>query len=93
MPDDVSLETKKQRLQQLQQKLLEQANRISRRMVGSVQTVLVEGYSRKSDQELTGRTENNRAVNFAGPSSLIGEFAQVRITQALNNSMKGSLAQ
>src|SRR5210317_401731 len=60
MPDDVSQETKKQRLQQLQQKLLEQANRISRRMVGSRQRILVEGYSRKSDAELSGRTENNR---------------------------------
>jgi tRNA-2-methylthio-N6-dimethylallyladenosine synthase len=93
MPDDVSLETKKQRLRQLQQKLLDQANRISRRMVGSRQRILVEGYSRKSDAELSGRTENNRVVNFAGPSSLIGEFARVEITQALNNSLKGILAE
>ena len=93
MPDDVSLETKKQRLQLLQQKLLDQANRISRQMVGSRQRILVEGYSRKSDAELSGRTENNRVVNFVGPSSLIGEFAWVEITQALNNSLKGILAE
>ena len=92
MPDDVSLETKKLRLQELQTKLLEQASRISRQMVGTTQRVLVEGYSRKSDLEISGRTENNRVVNFVGPSSLIGEFAQVEITQALNNSMKGILA-
>ena len=93
IPDDVSLETKKQRLQQLQQKLLDQANRISRQMVGSRQRILVEGYSRKSDAELSGRTENNRVVNFVGPNRLIGEFAWVEITQALNNSLKGTLAE
>jgi tRNA-2-methylthio-N6-dimethylallyladenosine synthase len=93
MPDDVTLETKKQRLQELQQKLLEQANRISRQMVGSTQRILVEGYSRKSDLELSGRTENNRVVNFVGNSELIGEFVQVEITQALNNSMKGILTE
>jgi tRNA-2-methylthio-N6-dimethylallyladenosine synthase len=92
MPDDVSLETKKLRLQELQTKLLEQANRISRQMVGTTQRVLVEGYSRKSELEISGRTENNRVVNFVGPDSLIGDFALVEITQALNNSMKGILA-
>ena len=93
IPDNVDLETKKQRLQALQHKLLDQANRISRQMVGSRQRILVEGYSRKSNSELCGRTENNRVVNFAGPESLIGGFAEVEITQALNNSMKGVLAQ
>ena len=93
MPDDVSLETKKLRLQELQTKLLEQANRISRQMVGTTQRILIEGYSRKSELEISGRTENNRVVNFVGPSSLIGEFARVEITQALNNSMKGILAE
>jgi len=76
----------------LQQKLQEQANRISRAMVGSQQRILVEGYSRKSDAELAGRTENNRVVNFGGPSRLIGQFARVEITRALNNSLKGKLA-
>jgi tRNA-2-methylthio-N6-dimethylallyladenosine synthase len=93
MPDDVGIETKKQRLQQLQEKLLNQSNQISRKMVGSNQRILVEGYSRKSDRELAGRTENNRVVNFVGPDSLIGQFARVDITQALNNSLKGTLAE
>ncbi len=93
MPDDVTQETKKRRLKELQLKLLEQANQISRQMVGSTQRILVEGYSRKSDLELSGRTENNRVVNFVGNSDLIGEFVQVEITQALNNSMKGILTE
>ncbi|MCP4980431.1 MAG: tRNA (N6-isopentenyl adenosine(37)-C2)-methylthiotransferase MiaB [Gammaproteobacteria bacterium] len=93
MPDNVDMETKKQRLQALQEKLLNQANQISRKMVGSTQRILVEGYSRKSDEELSGRTENNRVVNFVGPDSLIGQFALVEITQALNNSMKGKLVE
>jgi len=91
MPDNVSQETKKQRLRLLQDKLLNQANQISRKMVGSTQRILVEGHSRKSDRELAGRTENNRVVNFVGPDSLIGQFVRVEITQALNNSMKGTL--
>jgi tRNA-2-methylthio-N6-dimethylallyladenosine synthase len=92
MPDNVEMGTKKHRLQQLQEKLLGQANQISRRMVGSRQRILVEGHSRKSELELCGRTENNRVVNFAGPDELIGQFVDVEITQALNNSMKGILA-
>jgi len=93
MPDNVSLETKKERLRLLQEKLLNQANQISRKMVGSTQRILVEGHSRKSDQELAGRTENNRVVNFVGPDSLIGQFADVEITRAMNNSLKGTLAE
>lgn len=93
MPDDVSLETKKLRLQELQTKLLEQANRISRKMVGTTQRILVEGYSRKSELEISGRTENNRVVNFVGSRDLVGEFVWVEITQALNNSLKGILAE
>jgi len=92
MPDEVTFETKKQRLKALQEKLLNQANQISRKMVGSRQTLLVEGYSRKSNAELCGRTENNRVVNFSGPDELIGRFVEVDVTQALNNSLKGSLA-
>jgi len=92
MPDNVDLQTKKERLRSLQDRLLQQANDISRKMVGSRQRILVEGYSRKSDRELSGRTENNRVVNFTGPDELIGQFADVEITQALNNSLKGILA-
>ena len=93
MTDNIDMDTKKQRLQQLQTRLLEQANQISRRMVGGRQRILVEGYSRKSEHELAGRTENNRVVNFVGPNELIGQFVNVEITQALNNSMKGILAE
>jgi tRNA-2-methylthio-N6-dimethylallyladenosine synthase len=91
MPDDVSMETKKERLQILQQRLLNQANQISRQMVGSVQKVLVEGPSKKSNLELSGRTENNRVVNFVGQDQLIGNFVAVRVTSASSNSLRGEL--
>ena len=60
-------------------------------MVGTVQRVLVERHARKDGRELAGRTENNRVVNFAGPDSLIGQFVEVRITEALPNSLRGEL--
>jgi len=91
MPDDISAEVKKERLRLLQARLLAQAARISRQMVGSRQRVLVEGYSRKSDSELSGRTENNRVVNFGGPDELIGLLVDVEVTDALNNSLRGKL--
>jgi tRNA-2-methylthio-N6-dimethylallyladenosine synthase len=91
MPDDISAEVKKERLRLLQARLLGQAARISRQMVGSRQRVLVEGYSRKSDSELSGRTENNRVVNFGGPDELIGLLVDVEVTDALNNSLRGKL--
>ena len=58
-------------------------------MVGSVQTVLVEGPSKKDPNELTGRTENMRFVNFAAPARLIGQFVEVEITHAMSNSLRG----
>jgi len=91
LPDDVPMETKKQRLQLLQQRINQQAMEISRNMVGTVQRILVEKVSKKSDNELTGRTENMRWVNFAAPKHLIGEFVDVEITEALNNSLRGRL--
>ena len=91
MPDDISDEVKKERLKLLQTRLLEQAARISRQMVGSTQRVLVEGFSKKSDSELSGRTENNRVVNFAAPDELIGLLVDVEVTEALNNSLRGKL--
>ena len=91
MPDDISDEVKKERLKLLQTRLLEQAARISRQMVGSTQRVLVEGFSKKSDSELSGRTENNRVVNFEAPDKLIGLFVDVEVTEALNNSLRGKL--
>ncbi len=89
--DDVSADTKNARLQRLQQLLDTQAQAISGAMVGTRQRVLVEGPSRKSAAELTGRTDNNRIVNFAAPPRLIGQFIDVTITAALKNSLRGEV--
>ena len=91
LPDDVAVETKKQRLAILQQRLTQQAIEISEKMVGNEQKILVSGPSKKDPQELAGRTENNRVVNFKGESSLIGEFVNVKITDAYPNSLRGEL--
>jgi tRNA-2-methylthio-N6-dimethylallyladenosine synthase len=91
LPDDVPLEVKKQRLALLQQRINQQAQAISRCMVGTTQRVLVSGLSRKDSGQLSGRTENNRVVNFKGETGLIGEFVDVVITEALPNSLRGEL--
>ena len=85
----VDLATAKQRLAQLQAAIEANAQAINAAMVGTVQTVLVEGPSRKDPNELTGRTENMRFVNFAGPPRLVGQFVQVAITQARTHSLRG----
>ena len=90
-PDEIQPEQKKQRLQLLQARINQQAQNISRSMTGSVQTILVEGTSRKNPRELAGRTENNRVVNFPGAAELIGEMVDVKITRALPNSLRGEL--
>jgi tRNA-2-methylthio-N6-dimethylallyladenosine synthase len=79
------------RLAILQDRVNAQAQAISRAMVGSTQRVLVTGTSRKDARRLTGRTENNRWVNFEGDAALIGRFADVVITEALPNSLRGRL--
>jgi len=89
MEDDVPMEAKKVRLARLQALLNEQSMAISESMVGSVQSVLVERLSTKDTAQLAGRTENNRVVNFTGDVSLIGTFMDVRITEALPNSLRG----
>jgi tRNA-2-methylthio-N6-dimethylallyladenosine synthase len=92
IPDETPESTKKQRLSILQDRINQQAFAISRRMVGSVQTVLVTGVSRKDSGQLQARTENNRVVNFSSiDRALIGQFTQVMITEALPNSLRGSL--
>ncbi|MEO1037526.1 MAG: tRNA (N6-isopentenyl adenosine(37)-C2)-methylthiotransferase MiaB [Pseudomonadota bacterium] len=91
LPDDVSAESKKARLAELQSAITQQAAAISEAMVGRVERVLVERVSKKSADELTGRTENMRWVNFKAPTSLIGQFVDVRITAALPNSLRGRL--
>jgi tRNA-2-methylthio-N6-dimethylallyladenosine synthase len=92
-PDDISMSVKKHRLAILQQRIREMAEAISQAMVGTVQTVVVEGPSRKNPRELCGRTENNRVVNFAGLSGLIGQFVTLRITETLTNSLRGEVVQ
>jgi len=89
LPDETPLEIKKERLARLQVMVNRQALDISRAMIGTTQRVLVEGTSRKSERQLAGRTENNRVVNFDGNLRLIGQFANVIITEALNNSLRG----
>ena len=89
--DDVPEATKKAWLQILQARVRAQADAISQSMVGSKQRVLVMSKSRKDDSQLAARTENNRVVNFDGPQALIGDFADVQITQALPNSLRGRI--
>ena len=60
-------------------------------MIGTVQRVLVEGVSRKSDMQISGRTENNRVVNFDGDAGLSGSFVDVKITDTLPNSLQGEI--
>ena len=91
LPDEVPMAVKKERLKLLQQRIIQQAAAISRGMVGRVERVLVEKPSRKDPNQLSGRTENMRWVNFDGPASLIGDFADVVITEALPNSLRGRL--
>jgi tRNA-2-methylthio-N6-dimethylallyladenosine synthase len=93
LPDDVALDVKQQRLAKLQAQLNDQARAISESMVGSVQRVLVERPSKKDKQELAGKTENNRWVNFPGPSNLIGRFVDVVIVEARPQSLRGRLAE
>ncbi|HBP77720.1 MAG TPA: tRNA (N6-isopentenyl adenosine(37)-C2)-methylthiotransferase MiaB, partial [Halomonas sp.] len=94
LPDDTPESVKKQRLAILQERILQQAAQISRRMVGTTQRILVTGFSPKDPGQLSGRTENNRVVNFraANPTELIGYFVDVEITEALPNSLRAELA-
>jgi tRNA-2-methylthio-N6-dimethylallyladenosine synthase len=91
LPDDVTEETKKQRLSLLQQRITQQALRIARNMVDTEQRVLVEGPSKKNPMELSGRTENNRVVNFEGFPKMIGQFVDVKITDVFANSLRGDV--
>lgn len=91
LTDDTPMATKKARLHRLQATITAQAAQISQSMVGSVQRVLVDRLSKKDAAQVSGRTENNRVVNFTADESLIGEFADVLITEALPNSLRGEL--
>jgi len=89
--DEVPTEVKKARLQQLQQRINQFAAEISANMVGSTQRVLVDGPSKKNPEQISGRTENNRVVNFDGHPRLYGQFVDVVITEALTNSLRGRI--
>jgi tRNA-2-methylthio-N6-dimethylallyladenosine synthase len=89
LPDATSHEVKLARLQRLQKRLQELSESYSQSMVGTRQRVLVEGVSRKDAKELAGRSENNRVVNFAGPSRLVGHFVDLEITHAYPHSLRG----
>jgi tRNA-2-methylthio-N6-dimethylallyladenosine synthase len=89
--DDTLMEIKKERLQILQARISQQAMEISRAMVGSTQSVLVEKPSKKDPRQLSGRTENMRWVNFDCDPAYIGHFVDVVITEALPNSLRGRL--
>jgi tRNA-2-methylthio-N6-dimethylallyladenosine synthase len=94
LEDHTPHEVKQERLQRLQAVIVENTRRYSQQMVGSVQRILVEGPARKNAQELQGRSENNRVVNFdGGPNGarLIGQMIPVRITEAYANSVRGEL--
>lgn len=91
MDDDVTEDEKKARLQRLQQQINNQAMQFSRMMLGTEQRILVEGPSKKDLMELTGRTENNRIVNFVGTPDMIGEFVDVKITDVYTNSLRGDV--
>ncbi|MFT6898085.1 MAG: tRNA-2-methylthio-N6-dimethylallyladenosine synthase [Paraglaciecola sp.] len=89
LPDDVTEDAKKLRLQLLQKRITQQALRIARNMVDTEQRILVEGPSKKNPMELSGRTENNRVVNFEGTPNMIGGFVDVKITDVFANSLRG----
>ena len=91
LPDDVAEETKKQRLQLLQQRLNQQSHAHARRMLGTEQRILVIGPSKKDPMELSGRTENNRVVNFVGTPDMIGKFVDVKVTDVFVNSLRGEV--
>jgi len=89
LSDDVPVEVKKQRLERFQKRINENAAAISLSMINTVQTVLVEGKSKKNPLQMQGRTENNRVVNFIGHPRLAGQFVDVLITEAQPNSLRG----
>ena len=94
LEDDTPHEVKLARLQQLQKVIADNTRRYSDAMLGSVQRVLVEGPSKRDAQEMQGRSENNRVVNFsAGPNAerLIGQFVDISITESHPFSLRGEV--
>ena len=90
--DEVPLEEKKSRLARLQARLKHHADEIAKSMVGQTVKVLVEGMSKKNQRQLSGRTENNRIVNFPGDDAFVGQVVDVIITEKCQNSLRGRLS-
>jgi tRNA-2-methylthio-N6-dimethylallyladenosine synthase len=93
LEDSATREEKSRRLQVLQAQLDAQARAVSASMVGTIQRVLLEGPSRKSELEQSGRTENNRVVNFPATQAPAGAFVEVRITEARAHTLRGELVE
>jgi tRNA-2-methylthio-N6-dimethylallyladenosine synthase len=91
MADEVSYETKMERLKRLKTRIDELENAVAESMVGTIQRIVIEGISKKDKQELAGRTDNNRVVNFIGPADLLGRFVAVRITAVSMHTLRGEL--
>ena len=91
LPDDVPMEVKKQRLAILQERLTLNGRQLSQAMVGTTQRILVTKPAEKFPQQMSGRSENNRVVNFRGGNELIGQMVSVRIVQAMTNTLFGEL--
>ena len=91
MADDTSHDTKLARLHRLQARITELEQQVSHAMAGTVQRVLVENVSRKSEQEMAGRTENNRVVNFAGSPGMLGRYVEVRILSGTLHTLRGEV--
>ncbi len=91
LPDEVPQEVKAERLKRLQDLVAVQAQRLAHSLLGSVQRVLVEGASRKDAQELAGRLDNNRIVNFIGTPAMVGHFVDVKITAVWAYTLRGEL--
>jgi tRNA-2-methylthio-N6-dimethylallyladenosine synthase len=92
LEDTITDAEKHARLSRLQARINQHAGEISAAMVGTVQRVLVEGPSRRDPNELSGKTENMRTVNFAAPARLVGQFVDVLITEAYSNSLRGRVS-
>jgi tRNA-2-methylthio-N6-dimethylallyladenosine synthase len=92
LADHTPHEEKLARLQRLQTKINDSARAISEAMIGSSQRVLVEGRSQRNADELYGRTDNNRVVNFRGDAGLIGRFIDIKINAAAAHTLRGELA-
>ncbi len=91
LADDTPIEVKKERLKRLQDQLNSQSKTIANSLLGTTQNILVTGYAKKDHNEIAGRTECNRVVNFPGNPRLIGQFINVEITDILPNSLRGEI--